>query len=106
MITKQRQLFYFVGQKPFASLKEAQLEDLKTIFAKAPHLVTPDMMETPEQFKTRQTEKISEFVLENAAPIVDILTTTPRSRVKARKTNGGGPKTKKPKLQPASLEAK
>lgn len=91
MISKQRQLFYFVGDKPFKTLEEAQKHDLEEILK-------------PSDFTDEQSKNIADFMLKNAAAIVDTLTTTPTSRAKARKTNGGTKKSpKRPKLQPAEL---
>lgn len=93
MITKQRQLFYFVGDQPFKTIEEAQRHDLKEILQKS----EIDWDATSENH-------IIDWMMQNAAAIVDTLTTTPTSRAKARKTNGGTKKSpKRPKLQPAEL---
>lgn len=89
MITKQKQLFYFVGDQPFRTLKEAQLRDLGELAATLKH--DPTLCD------------IAEWMLENAAAIVDTLTTTPTSRAKARKTNGAMRTRKRPVLAPATL---
>ena len=72
MIRKQRTLFYFVGDNVYKSLEEAQEADLKTII--------------PAELFPAQ---VSEWLLKNSAAVVDILTTTPTSRLKSRKLHGG-----------------
>ena len=88
MIQKQRQLFYFVGDQPFKTLREAQLADLAALI---PDTSIPGK------------EHLAEWMLENATAIVDCLTTTPTSRARARKTNGGT-KRRTPRLQPAVIK--
>lgn len=80
MIRKQRQLFYFVGDKPYASLEEAQKADLKV-------MMFPET--SPEDKETW-----ANWLLKNAKEIVDTLTTTPKSRLRARKLHGGIKKKK------------
>jgi hypothetical protein len=77
MITKQRTLFYFVGDQAFKSLEEAQKFDLTQILPMqwSSGIVVP-------------REEISDWLLANCTAIVDCLTTTPRSRLRARKTHG------------------
>jgi len=93
MISKQRSLFFCVGDSFFKTLDEAQRFDLQLILK-------------PTDFTDEQSNAIVDFLMKNAAAVVDILTTTPTSRAKARKTNGSK-KTlkapKRPKLQPAEL---
>lgn len=92
MITKQRQLFYFVGDKTFPTLLDAQKHDLMLILEKD-ETVPKDLHPT-----------FTSFMINFSTAIVDILTTTPTSRAKARKTNGGTKKVpKRPKLQPAPV---
>jgi hypothetical protein len=85
MITKQRTLFYFVGEQAFPSLEAAQIADLNQII--------------PDQFVTEPgdrdiKESIARWMLKNSAEIVDCLTTTPRSRMRGRKLHGA---TRKPR---------
>ena len=87
MITKQKCLWYFVGAEAFKSLEEAQKCDLKKLIP--PELKISPMDET----------LITNWLLENKAAIVDVLTTTPNSRLKARKLHGGARK-KKVKVAP------
>lgn len=89
MITKQKALFFYVGDRPFKTLAEAQKHDL---------------LETlmPLELTDEQDNKIADWMMANAAAITDVLTTTPTSRAKARKTNGAT-KAKKPKLQPTNI---
>jgi len=78
MITKQRTLFYFVGDESFKSLEEAQKADLAKLI--------------PETFfaelGTQPTDTLTTWLLANSTAIVDCLTTTPRSRLRGRKTHG------------------
>lgn len=87
MIRKQRQLFYFVGDTPYASLEEAQKADLKAmmeghLFADGSTVISQD--------------NIAGWLLNNAKEIVDTLTTTPKSRLRARKLHGGTKKKSTP----------
>lgn len=82
MIRKQRQLFYFVGDTPYASLEEAQKADLKVMMFPE---ISPDDKET-----------WANWLLKNAKEIVDTLTTTPKSRLRARKLHGGTKKKSTP----------
>ena len=93
MITKQKQLFYFVGETPYKSLAEAQKADLV--------LLIPDRFEAVGGNKKSD---IAEWLLKEAGPIVDTLTTTPTSRLKARKTHGATKQPRKPKLQPVPAD--
>lgn len=96
MITKQRCLFYQVGEKFFKTLQEAQAHDIMEL--------TVNGVSVGEQWGEDCKKDLVEWIMANAVPLVDILTTTPTSRAKARKTNGGTkPKAKKQKLQPANL---
>lgn len=79
MIRAQRQLFYFVGDKPYASLEEAQKADLIQIM--------PDGWKANSPLAPAQ-EEIANWLLNHAKEIVDTLTTTPRSRLRARKLHG------------------
>lgn len=96
MIYKQKQLFFFVGEKPFKTLEEAQRHDLLEIANEGIGL--------DEQWGPECKENLVNWLMANATKIVDCLTTTPTSRAKARKANGGTKKSpKRPKLQPAKL---
>lgn len=90
MISKQRQLFYQVGDQFFKNLVDAQKHDLL--------LLTKGM---PEDWGDDCKKDLVDWVMTNQAAIIDTLTTTPRSRLKARKSHGGAVKPKKVKLQPA-----
>ena len=92
MITKQKALFYYVGDEVFPSLEEAQKCDLKK-------LVPDDFLAVGDA-----KEKVADWMLKNSVAIVDILTTTPSSRSKARKANGAK-RAKKAKAQPALADA-
>jgi hypothetical protein len=97
MVTKQRQLFYFVGNQPFKTLEEAQKADILRL--------TTEGVNVGEQWGDECKKDLVEWIMANAAPLVDCLTTTPTSRAKARKANGGTkkPVAKRPKLQPAEI---
>lgn len=84
MITKQRQLFYFVGDTPYKDLADAQKADLMSIM--------PEW--TPGNKQTT-----ADWLLAQKDAIVDTLTTSPRSRLRARKLHGAKRKTKN---QPAT----
>ena len=91
MITKQKSLFYYVGDEVFPSLEEAQKCDLKKLI--------------PEDLADGATpDLLVGWLLDNSLAIVDILTTTPRSRSRARKANGAK-RAKKAKAQPALADA-
>jgi hypothetical protein len=90
MIQKQRQLFYFVGDKPFQNLADAQSFDLEQLMKKS----------SGGSWDEAIFPALSLWLLNNAAEVVDILTTTPTSRLKARKTHGGTKAPRKPKLKP------
>ena len=92
MITKQRTLFYFVGETAYKSLEDAQKADLLALMP----VQTLDTAGITNDY-------IADWMLKNSAAIVNTLTTTPRSRAKARKANGATRK-RKAKQDPA-LEA-
>lgn len=83
MINKTRCLFYEVGGQFFKSLEEAQKADLKKL------------LESLQKDRTTCTgdpkeldEAIADWLLANSTALVDCLTTTPRSRLRGRKTHG------------------
>lgn len=92
MIRKQRQLFYFVGDKPYASLEEAQAADLAAL--------VPDSLCGIQLGPDGEAAKkvIARWMIKNASAIVDTLTTTHKSRLRARKLHGGArkPRAQKP----------
>ena len=88
MIQKQRCLFYFVGAEAFKSLEEAQKCDLLKLM--------PSIAVNPTN------DQFADWLLANKVAVTDILTTTPTSRLKARKLHGGGRK-KKVKVNVAKL---
>ena len=90
MIRKQRQLFYFVGEKPYASLEEAQKADLMAL-----------MPVHPNNPLGMTNDGIADWMIKNSAAIVDTLTTTPKSRLRGRKLHGGARKPKTPKAEKA-----
>lgn len=96
MISKQRQLFYFVGDTPYKSLADAQKADLMALL---PLKFFATLGDQP-------FERLADWMLENSTAIVDTLTTTPTSRLKGRKLHGGTRKPKsKPKFTPANLQS-
>lgn len=86
MITRQRQLFYFVGDCPFTSLEEAQKADLLEMLSKDGSPVAAIDHVAQESFAL--------WMIQNKAAIIDNLSTTPRSRLRARKLHGGTRKNK------------
>lgn len=84
MINKTRCLFYEVGGQFFKDLEEAQAADLKKLL--------------PGDFLTDGTmdfgEKLAGWLISNKEAIVDCLTTTPKSRLRGRKSHGA---TRKPR---------
>lgn len=93
MINATRCLFYEVGGQFFKSLEDAQKADLAALVPDASPVL--GMCDDP---KLRRAE-IVEFILANSTAIVDILTTTPTSRLKARKSHGAVRKPRTPKTQ-------
>lgn len=84
-------MFYFVGERAFASLEEAQKEDhLKRMFAE------------DETILSDHREIFCGFILNNAKELVDMLTTTPRSRLNGRKSHGAKRAPRKPKAAAAA----
>ena len=87
MINKTRALFYEVGGVFYKDLAQAQKVDLVALMSHPPDLgLTKD--------------GIADWVLENADAIVDTLTTTPRSRLRARKSHGAKRKPRQPQTTP------
>jgi hypothetical protein len=100
VITKQRCLFYQVGDQFFKTLLEAQKHDLLKIVQDA----FPLEDGTNQQDWEASNDRIVDMMVNYATPITDILTTTPTSRAKARKNNGAvKPKAKKQKITPATV---
>ena len=91
MISATRCLFYEVDGQFFKSLDEAQKADLKKL--------------VPEQWVTvmgkDSQEVVADWLLANKDALVDCLTTTPTSRLKARKSHGAVRIPRKPKAAPA-----
>ena len=75
MITKTQA--YQVGDKTFASLEEAQTHELSTSIEAG-----------TENVSTDQCKAVALHLVANKEKIIDILTTGPRSKPKARKING------------------
>ena len=96
MITKQKALFYYVGDEVFPSLEEAQKCDLKKLIDEK---LDPATLE-----ESSWKDTVASWLIKNSVAIVDILTTNPRSRSKARKANGAK-RAKKAKAQPALADA-
>jgi hypothetical protein len=91
MITKQKCLWYFVGDQAFKSLEEAQKADLESLL--------------PTQWEDGTSvprDGIAEWMLKNCTAICDTLQTTPRSRLKARKLHGATRKPRTPKVAPVT----
>ena len=64
----------------FGSIEEAQAHEIANIFKKNP---------------TSTAEEIANVVLKNKTVLIDVLTTTPNSKPKARATHGGTKARKK-----------
>jgi hypothetical protein len=94
MITRQRTLFYFVGDHAFKDLVEAQQFDLA-------NLMPDDLFSISPPMSAEEKQALAKWMLTRATELVDILTTTPKSRARARKSNGATRKRKTPKLTPA-----
>jgi hypothetical protein len=89
VITKQKTLFYFVGDQAFKSLEGAQKADLLALMPKEWTVGGAGIA-----IAELKPEHIANWLLTNSVAITDCLTTTPRSRSKARKANGGTRKRK------------
>jgi hypothetical protein len=76
----------------FATIGEAQTHDLSTELAK----VIPNPLEIPQ---------VAQFLLDQKDVIVDILTTTPNSKPKARAIHGGTKKRNKTVITDAATNA-
>lgn len=97
MISKQRALFYFVGDQAFKSLEDAQKCDLKA-------LIGSDIRNLWKASSATDNcdDLIAQWIMKNKDAIVDTLTTTPTSRLKARKLHGGKRKPKSATVPTAS----
>lgn len=71
-----------------SSLEEAQKAEIKALFKREERANTSEWLEP-------SLEYIADLLVENAGQVVDILTTTPTSKPKARKVNGGTKRRKK-----------
>ena len=81
---------YKVGEKLCATLEEAQIESLIPLLAEA----------FPPQNNTLEAEKCAKLLVQKSEQVIDILTTGPNSKPKARRINGGT-KKRTPKTAPA-----
>jgi hypothetical protein len=97
VIQKQRQLFYFVNDVPYKTLEDAQKADILRL--------TTEGVSVGEQWGDECKKDLVEWIMANAVALVDTLTTSPTSRAKARKSNGGTkkPAAKRPKIQSAEI---
>ena len=84
-MNKTRGLFYEVGGVFYQDLAEAQKADLLKLF---------------DTYTGTSKETMAEWLLENAKPLVAILTTTPRSRVRKTRKDKGVPRVKRQDMQP------
>jgi hypothetical protein len=88
MIVKKVTVAYMVGDKPCASFEDAQKEELRILLSES---------------QDQTSSGFADHLLGNKAKFVDVLTSTPRSRAKARAINGAKRKRKSlPKLITAS----
>lgn len=83
MIQKQRTLFYFVGEQVFKDLQEAQAADLVGMMGEC-------------AWTSEHKQSVAAWLLVHQEQVIDTLTTTPRSRLKARKSHGA---TRKPRAK-------
>lgn len=86
----EKTLGYKVGQMFFPCIEDAQRRELEQLFEKA---------NLPGDLRAGW---IAAKVLEHQEKILDILTTTPTSKVRARKINGGTKRRKKTQPSPES----
>jgi hypothetical protein len=77
---------YRVGDLTFGTIEEAKTAELMAILATSPANIPPDAM-----------PKLARYLVERSEAIIDILTTGPRSKPRARAINGG---TKKRAIKP------
>lgn len=84
MIIKKVTVAYMVGDKPCATFEEAQKEEL---FGFLEAYSDPAL-------NAEKLSGLAGHILAGKAKVVDILTSTPRSRAKARKVNGATKKRK------------
>jgi len=78
---------YKVGEKFFNTFEQAQEAEIMDFFS----FVTNDQIATMEHGPSRA---LALHVMDNKAKLMDILTSTPRSRAKARAINGAKRKRK------------
>ena len=78
-----------VDGEVFASIEEAQQHELSVVFEKHPTLQQTGLPPEP------MNDWIAKMILDNKDAVMDILTTTPNSKPKARKINGGTKKRHK-----------
>ncbi len=83
----ERTLAFRVGDLTFGTLQEAQEHEIANIIGVVPG------WNNPEEHK-----KVASVIVSAGPKIVDVLKTTPRSHVKARKINGGVRKTRTPRI--------
>lgn len=88
MINKTRCLFYEVGGKFYKDLQEAQKVELSKLI--------PDNFIDVVGGCAKET--FADWMLKNSEAIVDTLTTTPKSRLRARKSHGAVRKKKSEKF--------
>lgn len=96
MITKQRTLFYFVGDQAYKSLEDAQRADLRKLMPQT--AAFSDAQETDGT--PAWHNQLADWLMKNSAAIVDTLTTTPKSRLKGRKSHGAVRKPRAAKALP------
>ena len=81
----EKTLGYKVGQLFFPCIEDAQKHELQEIFAD----------ERYNKAAGYDPVEIAGLILQNQETVLDILTTTPTSKVRARKINGGTKRRKK-----------
>ena len=85
---------FVVGEVPFLTLEAAQAAELTNLFPTTNDKENPSLLTVKE---------IVAILMENQEQVLDILTTTPTSKPKARKINGGSKPRKNKVLDATSL---
>ena len=78
----------------FGTIEKAQIHEIKSLFSKS----FPDT----ERMDDIAREEIAHFLMDNKDILIDVLTTTPNSKPKARATHGGTKTRKKTVITDAS----
>ena len=85
-----------VGDKVFATIEEAQFVELRQMF--------PDAVD-PNASPTAAVENFIQTLISKSDEVIDILSTTPSSRPRARSRNGGKKTRKATTIQASETAA-